>query len=551
MSFDANADGVSEPPVVSTVAASRETVDGAGTAQAAIFTIDAPQWLHPSSIVFDVLSQVRRHIVPAVFAALGAASGRMFWVATGALIFAFALLFTAIRYLTLRYRITDGDLIVSEGLVFRRVRTVPVRRIQNIDLNQNILHRWLKVAEVRIETASGSEPESVLRVLSLDQVVRLRQAIFRNQTVAEMGDASTSRLAPGDESDVGPLTATRASQAASSTPVLQIGLRWLILAGLCSNRGMVIAAVVFGWLVQGERAYTGETLRRIWGYVPQGYNWIANVTAVLLFLIAATLALRLLSCVWYVLRFYGYRLERHGDDLRISCGLFTKVSATVPRKRIQLISVHRPLLFRGLGLASIRVETAGGSGGGDDAVTSVGRQWFVPVVDDREIPRLLSEIRPGWSWDPAGQSWQSTAPRTGARLGRMAVVVSLIVSAIGVAVMPPWGLAFGAALLPLQLWFAWKQSRAVRYAPADFGIAFRSGIFTRKLSFTFYERLQTLRLDQSPFDRRWQMATLSLDTAGAGPADHRIEIPYLDEAFARSEFERLRVAAARHIPQWA
>lgn len=131
------------------------------------------------------------------------------------------------------------------------------------------------------------------------------------------------------------------------------------------------------------------------------------------------------------------------------------------------------------------------------------------------------------------------------------MLLALAASGLGAALWPPWGIGFGLALLPLLFWHAHKQSRALRYAPADFGVAFRSGILTHKLSFTFYERLQTLRFDQSPLDRRWRMATLSLDTAGAGPADHRIDIPYLDEAFARTELERLRAAASRHIPRWA
>ena len=88
----------------------------------------------------------------------------------------------------------------------------------------------------------------------------------------------------------------------------------------------------------------------------------------------------------------------------------------------------------------------------------------------------------------------------------------------------------------------------MRYARTENGVAYRSGIFNRKTSMTFFEKIQTLRIDQSPFDRRWNMASLSVDTAAAGPANHRIEVPYLEESFAQTEFQYLRVKTGQEQP---
>ena len=67
---------------------------------------------------------------------------------------------------------------------------------------------------------------------------------------------------------------------------------------------------------------------------------------------------------------------------------------------------------------------------------------------------------------------------------------------------------------------------------------------------TFFEKIQTLRVDQSPFDRRWKMARLSIDTAAAGPADHLISVPYLDAAFVNQEFAELYRKSAFHQPRF-
>ena len=68
---------------------------------------------------------------------------------------------------------------------------MPVDRIQNVDLVQNPLHRMLRVAEVRVETASGTEPEATLRVLSMADVAKLRSEIFaRRRAVVDSTDTA-------------------------------------------------------------------------------------------------------------------------------------------------------------------------------------------------------------------------------------------------------------------------------------------------------------------------------------------------------------------------
>ena len=63
---------------------------------------------------------------------------------------------------------------------------------------------------------------------------------------------------------------------------------------------------------------------------------------------------------------------------------------------------------------------------------------------------------------------------------------------------------------------------------------------------TFFDKIQSLRIDQSPFDRRWKMAKLVIDTAGAGPAEHPFLIPFLDANFVVDEQMILKREAAIH-----
>jgi putative membrane protein len=65
---------------------------------------------------------------------------------------------------------------------------------------------------------------------------------------------------------------------------------------------------------------------------------------------------------------------------------------------------------------------------------------------------------------------------------------------------------------------------------------------------TFFEKIQSLQVTQSPFDRRWGMAKLVLDTAAAGPAEHVIDIGMLDQSVAFQQHQAIKRLAALHQP---
>jgi putative membrane protein len=537
-----------EPIVAKLAAPATPPIQAEAVGETPVTEADSLSYLHPTSLIFDVISHGKSYLIPAVIAMFSAARGNTGGIILAAVIFIPAFLTSVFRYFTFRYRIQDKQLIVTKGLLFRTVRTVPVSRIQNIDFVQNILHRLLNVAEVRVETASGTEPEATLRVLSLEKMQQLRNEIFDIQS----GETAAGQQLDGQSMDEATAPLIPAASREAGQSLLEIPTSWLVRAGLASNRGMIMIGILIGLFFQFDGEDRFEFLfNEVGKRIPKDADNLLVIAGGVVAVIGVLLLLRLLGIAWFVLRFHGYRLLRHGEDLRISCGLLTKVSATVPRNRIQFISIHRKLIMRWMGYCSVRIETAGGAGKEhEDATTTVSRRWFVPIIRNDQLGKLLNELRPGLDWDESQLDFQPLAPRASARLVRLAIVVSLVFAAVGLAITRPWGWAAGVVALPVLIWWAIKKSRSMRYARTRDGVVYRSGVLTRKTSMTFFEKIQTLSVEQSPFDRRWNMARLSVDTAASGPAEHHIEIPFLDQGFAREELQELRNRTARHQPSF-
>jgi len=71
-------------------------------------------------------------------------------------VFFIPLILSFFRYRSLRYRIDAEGLSMSWGVLFRREIHLTYTRIQDIHLSSNLLERWLGLARIEIQTASGS-----------------------------------------------------------------------------------------------------------------------------------------------------------------------------------------------------------------------------------------------------------------------------------------------------------------------------------------------------------------------------------------------------------
>ena len=60
------------------------------------------------------------------------------------------------RYHTMRVKFTDEGISMSWGILFRREIIINYARIQDIHLRSNLVERWLGLARVLVQTASGS-----------------------------------------------------------------------------------------------------------------------------------------------------------------------------------------------------------------------------------------------------------------------------------------------------------------------------------------------------------------------------------------------------------
>ncbi len=91
--------------------------------------------------------------------------------------FPFVFLPLFVRFKTLRYEFGDEGVAMSWGLLFKREVYLTYRRVQDIHVTRNILERWMGLAKVPIQTASGTSG-ATMKIVGIRDPETLRDFLY-------------------------------------------------------------------------------------------------------------------------------------------------------------------------------------------------------------------------------------------------------------------------------------------------------------------------------------------------------------------------------------
>jgi putative membrane protein len=481
--------------------------------------------LHPLSWLFVLVASIRQFIVPVVAVLVfGARDDGSMW---GAVIVIPLVIAALWRQLLFRYGFGPRGLVIRDGLLFRNVRQIEYERIENIDTERGVLHRLMNVAEVRVETSTGGKPEALIRVLGSSAVEELRNRVFaqgrpaqaeRRPALAKQEGAKEEHAKEEDE------------------VLLRLPPAELMRFGFVDNRGMLVVAAAFGVLSQtGAMGSAGEFLRERIFDTELGTAGVALAIVALGVLATLFLLVRLLSLAWALVTLHDFTVTRQSDDLRVRYGLLTRVALTLRLSRVQAVHQSESVMHRFFGRVSLAVDLAGDGVGetNEDGVPQTRMRWLAPICRPRRSAELIRIALPMLANDSEVR-WQPLAPGAKLRLFRKAVLVSTLISiAPAIFLLRYQAPLLWLAIVPLAWMHATQYVHHTRWALTREALLFHRGWLTRRLSIVPRNRVQAVQQSVSPFDRRKSMATLTVDTAGAGNVASFVRISYLPADAAR------------------
>ncbi|MBQ1000531.1 PH domain-containing protein [Streptomyces nigra] len=348
------------------------------------------------------------------------------------------------------FAVTDSELRIRTGLVFRRTAHIRLERIQAIDVTQPLLARVAGVAKLKLDVV-GTDKKDELAFLGAEEARSLRAELlaraagFAPETAHEVGEAPSREL-------------LRVPPRVLAVSLVLTGATWGTLAA-----ALVVPAVL--WL------FTESV-------------WTVLATAVPLVGAAGA------ASVGRFVTEYDWTVGESPDGLRLDHGLLDRAHETVPPGRVQTVRLVEPLLWRRRGWVRVELDVAGSS-----------NSVLLPVAPREIAESVVARVLPGVTVPPP-----EALTRPPRRAGRC---------------VPLWWRGHGLAV-------------------TDAVFAARAGLLSRTLALVPHAKVQSVRLTQGPWERRWNVADVHVDTGAGKTVTARLRDAGEAAELLRTQAERSR-----------
>lgn len=486
--------------------------------------------LHPAMLVFGAGQILRQSVVPIIFALYVASGENLFaWL----IFMAFSLIATSVglvfRWRGYRYQLADGHIVIHEGIFSRKLRSIPVRRIHNLNTSQSVAARLFRVVRLDIETAGGGAAEASFFALSLREAERIQDFVRREKQLDSQAAENEA------EAQVEPEIEER--------PLYKIGVRDILMLGATTNRMGVIfvgLAVAFQYFQEFEPNAIPILFDKITpslNSLGEAGPWTLLAYALSAFALMFFVAW-ILSIATALIRWYGFTLSEHGSDLHIRTGLLTLRRFTIPLNKIQALECRISAIRRPLSRVQIKVLSAGHVGFQDQRRAEF--DLLAPITRHRRIAEFVRAVWQDADWEAV--RWHGVDVFTRTRQFRiLAAFITLILTLIYFLNGGFEGFQIIVALLVFIGYpAAWGISH-LTYKQTAYGddgrfIYIKTGFLGMHYWVVPISKVQTAAVWQSPFQRRRGLASLAVDTAGS--SEHEAVIPNIPTATAWLLFNR-------------
>ncbi len=400
----------------------------------------------------------------------------------------------------LRFSIADGKLFIKKVFIQKKNITIPLNRIHAVDLEQHVLHRLLKIAAVKIDTAGSEKTEAVIDALEWEKAALLKNFLLSAER-DETSEAAPERFASTEKN------------------LIHLSPGDLLKMGLSANHIQAIF-IVFAFAVSAL-----QNLEEIFGpqvieYVEQSRSTIAFTFNILTLIALAVLLLSVLvSLVKTFLQYGNFSVGETLKGFRLEWGLLNTRQNLVPFDKIQYLSWSANWIRRKINLYYLDLHQATRDS------TPAKRRVKIPLPDPSTIEPILKhyhhDIREAYDSNHtmyAGYAWR--------RVLIHGIPVALVAFAIGYFWLE--NLASLALLyIPYDFISAVIYRKNFRIYATDSAVQRVSGVWGRQIALIRWYKIQQVEFRQSIFQRRRQLASLRLVTAGG-----TILLPYLSADLA-------------------
>lgn len=408
-----------------------------------------------------------------------------------------------LSYYRFYFRLEDGELYIEKGVFKKTKLNIPFERIQTVNFEQNVLLQIFGKYKVEVDTAGSAKKEFTFDALDKDIAEELRTYILQRKSETQIQTSSNEEKYYEE------------SLEEVSDNIFSLSLGNLFKVGITENHlkagGWLIAVVGYTFSLFNDVGIEieDEIERNVKGInLDFVYLVITAICILLLFV--------LISVIRTSLKHFNLKLDRINNGFKIHSGLLNRKEYSAPDNKIQKIAWGDNPLRRIFGIFIVFLKQA------KSIETDNKKSLNLPVIGKENVNKILHYL---YGEELNEEMHEFGISRHFFIRGFIYFILlpTLIGISLGIYLGNKWliiGLSIYFVYFTIIRYVQWRKSG---FLLNNKFLRRKKGVYGNYHEIIPWYKVQSVELNQSIYQRRYDLANLVIHTAAGSTI-----LPYIE-----------------------
>lgn len=342
---------------------------------------------HPLLMLLDIWKLIKNSFFFAIFLFVIKARSESAFITYGRLvfflIFGISLFSVIFKWFTRKYELDDRSFHLYKGFFSKSEQTIPFSKIQNVNRHTSLFHRIFKVTSISFETGMTGEDATVkfevISQMEADQMEAYVTSSVRDELTTN--DANHDEVELSSKLNIGNKHSNRTIHfTPTKKDTLKAAFTSLSFLLLIPLLGSIYFKIDEIFHLEKEAKGIFTSIMSSW--------WVVTIIVIVL-VIASTI----FGIVRTFLKYGNYQISSDNDHIYINKGVIEETAFSISKEKVQAIEINQSIMKRLLGLAEVKLTSAGSLGFDDNELEINSLYPFLPV---KRAYEMVSEILPSY-----------------------------------------------------------------------------------------------------------------------------------------------------------
>jgi putative membrane protein len=248
-----------------------------------------------------------------------------------------------LKYLNFTFFLDEEneEFVIKKGILNKSRLGIPLDKIQQVNINQSLLQRLIKVHALEVDTAGSSKKEVTIRAISHELATSLKARLLD-------GSRSGERTIQTDNDAL-----------EEKHAFIQISLLSLFKTGITSNYVRSFGLLLAFFITTFQYIEDFINYAEIDEDPLDNYLRIDVILKFIMFIIIAIMGMVVIVNLFRtIIKFFNFRITRQNNSLLLSYGLLNTKNTIIRPEKVQIVTVGRNYFQKKLDILDIKIRQA-------------------------------------------------------------------------------------------------------------------------------------------------------------------------------------------------